>query len=148
MSDDDWMVRALELACRARDLGEVPIGAIVVTGDRAIGFGHNRTLLDCDPTGHAEIVALREAARAVGAPRLPEARIYVTLEPCVMCVGAIIQARLSRLLFGARDPKGGAVVSLHSLVSDPRLNHRILFEEGIRADRSRDLLQAFFRARR
>ena len=146
--DEPFMRAALEEAQRARDAGEVPVGAVITAEGRIIARGHNETIGACDPTAHAEVVALRRAATALRAPRLPDVDVYVTLEPCAMCVGALIQARVRRLVFACRDPKAGAVVSLFSLASEPRLNHRIPFEEGHLADESRALLQDFFRERR
>ena len=148
VEDESYMREALAEAVRAREAGEVPIGAVVVAGGRIVSHGHNETIGACDPTAHAEILALRRAAKALGAHRIPEAEIYVTLEPCAMCVGALVQARVRRLVFGCRDPKAGAVVSLYALASDRRLNHRFPFEEGILAEESRILLQTFFRERR
>jgi tRNA(adenine34) deaminase len=142
------MDEALVEAVRARDTGEVPVGAVVVVSGEVVARGHNETIAACDPTAHAEIVALRAAAKAVGAHRLPEAEVWVTLEPCAMCVGALLQARVRRLVFGCRDPKAGAVVSLYELASDRRLNHRIPFAEGPGAAEARRLLQEFFRERR
>ena len=143
-----WMARALAEARRAERLGEVPVGAVVVVGGALVARAHNQTVRASDPTAHAEVVALRRAARRLGLPRLTDAEIYVTLEPCAMCAGAMIQARISMLTFACRDPKAGAVVSLYALASDRRLNHRFAFREGVLAEASRALLQAFFRARR
>jgi tRNA(adenine34) deaminase len=142
------MSAALSGARRAERLGEVPIGAVVVAGGRIVARAHNQTIQSCDPTAHAEIVALRRAARKLGTHRLTEADLYVTLEPCAMCVGAMIQARIRGLFFGCRDPKAGAVTSLYQLASDRRLNHRIVVREGILDEECRRLLQDFFRARR
>jgi tRNA(adenine34) deaminase len=143
-----WMRRALAEARRSERLGEVPVGAVVVVGGTLVAGAHNETIRAKDPAAHAEVVALRRAARRLGLTRLTRAEIYVTLEPCAMCAGAMIQARIARLTFGCRDPKAGAVVSLYALGSDPRLNHRFPFCEGVLAEESRALLQAFFRARR
>jgi tRNA(adenine34) deaminase len=142
------MAIALEEARRAWAEGEVPVGAVVVSQGEIVARAHNRTIHACDPTAHAEILALRKAARKIGAARLPQAEVWVTLEPCAMCVGAMIQARVRRLVFGCRDPKSGAVVSLYQLASDRRLNHRIPFEEGEGAEESARLLRQFFRERR
>jgi tRNA(adenine34) deaminase len=147
-TDERWMAEALAQARLAERRGEVPIGAVVVRNGERVARGHNRTIMACDPSAHAEIVALRQAGRRLGAARLPDVEIYVTLEPCAMCVGAMVQARIARLVFGCRDPKAGAVVSLYELASDRRLNHRIPFDEGLLADESRALLRSFFRARR
>jgi tRNA(adenine34) deaminase len=143
-----WMARALAEARKAERQGEVPVGAVVVIGETLVARAHNETIRANDPTAHAELLALRRAARRLGLPRLTDAEIYVTLEPCSMCAGAMIQARISTLTFACRDPKAGAVVSLYALASDRRLNHRFEFREGVLADESRDLLQSFFRARR
>ncbi len=146
--DAAWMAEALKEAARAGERGEVPVGALVVCDERIIARAHNETILACDPTAHAEIIALRQAARSLGSHRLTSAEIVVTLEPCAMCVGAMIQARIRRLVFGCRDPKAGAVVSLFALASEERLNHRIPFREGLKEEECRLLLQDFFRARR
>ncbi len=143
------MTRALDLAREALADGDVPVGAVVV--DRAgkvIGMGRNTRERDADPTGHAEIVALREAAAARGEWRLDDCTLYVTLEPCSMCAGAIVQARVAHLIFGAWDEKAGAVGSLWDLVRDRRLNHRPEVTSGVLADESTALLQAFFRDHR
>ena len=142
------MAAALAQAQRARRLGEVPVGAVIVADGAIVARAHNETLRTNDPTAHAEIVALRRAARRLGTHRLTEAEVFVTLEPCAMCVGAMIQARIAALTFGCRDPKAGAVVSLHQLASDKRLNHRFPFREGERGEQCAELLTAFFRARR
>jgi tRNA(adenine34) deaminase len=143
-----WMARALAEARRAHKLGEVPIGAVVIAGGKIVGRGHNETIRAHDPTAHAEILALRRAARRLGVERLTDAEVFVTLEPCVMCAGAMIQARIALLTFACRDPKAGAVVSLYALASDRRLNHRFGFREGILEAECRSLLQGFFRTRR
>lgn len=144
----EWMGRALAEARRAEKLGEVPIGAVVVANGKIIGRGHNETIRAHDPTAHAEILALRRASRRLGLERLTDAAVFVTLEPCAMCVGAMIQARIASLTFACRDPKAGAVVSLYTLASDPRLNHRFGFREGVLEAECRSLLQEFFRRRR
>jgi tRNA(adenine34) deaminase len=146
--DQKWMEAALTEARLAARAGEVPVGAVVVQAGRIVARAHNETLGASDPTAHAEIVALRRAAAAVGTHRLVEATAYVTLEPCAMCVGAMIQARLAGLVFACRDPKAGAVVSLFELASDGRLNHRIPFHEGPGGIESSEILRDFFRARR
>jgi tRNA(adenine34) deaminase len=143
-----WMTAALVEARRSAAAGEVPIGAVVVHAGEIVARAHNRTIVDCDPTAHAEVLALRGAAAALGVHRLTECELHVTLEPCAMCVGAMIQARIAHLAFACRDAKAGAVVSLYTLASDARLNHRIPFDEGVLATESRELLQQFFRARR
>jgi tRNA(adenine34) deaminase len=142
------MTRALELARSAADEGEVPVGAVVVHDGVIVGEGFNRTFLDTDPTAHAEVVALRRAARSFGDHRLLDTTLYVTLEPCAMCAGAIVLARVPRVVFGATDPKGGMVETLGHLLSDDRLNHRADVTGGVLADESAELLRTFFRARR
>jgi len=145
--DSVWMERALRLARAAGARGEVPIGAVVTTGDRTIGSGSNRPIAARDPTAHAEIVALRRAARSTGNYRLTGATLYVTLEPCLMCLGAILHARIGRLVYGARDPKVGVVEYMrrHRPVG---LNHELRVTGGVRADDSAELLRAFFHRRR
>jgi tRNA(adenine34) deaminase len=128
--------------------GEVPIGAIVVLGDRVVSAAGNRTITDCDPTAHAEIVALREAARKAGNYRLTGASLYVTVEPCAMCAGALVQARVARLVYGADEPKGGAVRTCMQVLDAPALNHRVEVVSGILEDESVRLLQSFFSSRR
>ncbi len=150
MSDDEAMGLAIEQARRAESLGDVPIGAIVVhdpTGD-VIAQAHNRRELDQDPTAHAEILALRQAASHLGTWHLEDCTLFVTLEPCSMCAGALVLARLGRLRFGADDPKAGAVGALWDIPRDPRLNHTVEVARGIRAQECGDLLREFFRARR
>ena len=142
------MRAALDEARAAAERGEVPVGSAVVFGERIVARAGNRTIADCDPTAHAEIVALREAARAVGNYRLPEATVYVTIEPCAMCAGAMIQARIARLVYGADDVKGGAVRSCFSVFDHPQLNHRAAVIAGVLADQSAQLLREFFAARR
>ena len=144
----DFMAAALELARAAGARGEVPVGAIVVRGDRIIGRGGNTPIAHSDPTAHAEIVALREAARATGNYRLPDCTLYVTIEPCVMCAGAILHARVRELVFGARDPKTGACGAVIDVFAESRLNHHATVTSGIRADECAALLQDFFAARR
>ena len=138
---------ALEQAILGRAAGEVPVGAVVVLGGNVVGRGYNNPIGASDPTAHAEILALREAARAARNYRLPGASLYVTVEPCLMCVGAIVHARIGTVVFGAPDPKGGALRSILD-VSTPPLNHRFEAVEGILGDESRVLLQEFFRDRR
>jgi tRNA(adenine34) deaminase len=139
---------ALREAARAFDEGEVPVGAVVVAGGRVVGKAHNQRETLRDPTAHAEILALTQAAEALGSWRLSGATMYVTLEPCPMCAGALVNARIGRLVFGAKDPKAGAVGSLYDIVRDGRLNHRAPVVEGVRADECAEILRAFFRARR
>ena len=147
-ADISFMREALREAERAGDLGEVPVGAVVVQGSEIVGRGRNQPITAVDPTAHAEVVALREAARTLGNYRLTGVRLYVTIEPCLMCVGALVHARVGTLLFGTREPKAGAVVSSQQALEHPALNHRVEVVEGILADESRDLLQRFFQARR
>jgi tRNA(adenine34) deaminase len=146
-ADLEWMKIAFEEAERARDLGEVPVGAVLVAGGLEVVRGGNRTRADVDPTAHAEIVVVREAARIRGDARLG-GTLYVTLEPCLMCMGALVQARIRRLVFGADDPKAGAAISLYEIASDSRLNHRFAVDRGALADECGELLAAFFRERR
>jgi tRNA(adenine34) deaminase len=147
-TDEKYIRLALEQAHDAQRAGEVPIGAVVVAEGRVVAKGFNRTLTECDPTAHAEIVALRAAAKELGNHRIGAAALYVTIEPCTMCAGAIIQARIARLVYGADDPKGGAVRSCFAILSDPRLNHRVEVSAGILADECAAVLQTFFAARR
>ena len=142
------MARALEQARLAALRGEVPVGAVLVRNGRLLAEGHNQTVSDADPAGHAEVVVLRRAAQRQGDFRLEDTTLYVTLEPCAMCAGAIVLARVPRVVYGARDPKAGMVDSLGNLLRDPRLNHRCEVRHGIEADPSADLLRSFFRARR
>ncbi len=147
-SDNDFMAAALAEAHQAAERGEVPIGAVLVFDGSIIARAGNRTIADCDPTAHAEIVALRETARILGNYRLLGATLYVTIEPCAMCCGAMIQARIARLVYGADDPKGGAVHSCFSILDHPQLNHRVAVASGVRADESAAVLKTFFSARR
>jgi tRNA(adenine34) deaminase len=139
---------ALDEAARAADAGEVPIGAVVVLDGHVVGRGFNRPISDVDPTAHAEIVALREAARTVGNYRLVGADVYVTIEPCLMCVGALVLARVRTVVFGAREPKTGALVSTAQPLEIPTLNHRFAVVEGVMEEDCRALVQSFFRSRR
>ena len=139
---------ALEQAQAAAGRGEVPVGAVIVARGCVVAASGNRTIADCDPTAHAEIVALRAAARALGNYRLPDADVYVTLEPCAMCAGALIQARIRRLIYGAEDPKGGAVRTCLRVLDGPALNHRVEVTAGVLAEESIALLQSFFTTRR
>ena len=148
MTDDAWMTEALAEAVLAEANGEVPIGAVVVLNELIIGRGHNRPISQNDPTAHAEMSALREAARTLNNYRLPGTTLYVTVEPCLMCMGALLQARVRRLVFGCSDPKAGAAGSLYNVANDSRLNHQLEVTPGISADESRDLLQRFFRRKR
>ena len=148
--DEYWMTQAIALARVASSMGEVPIGCVIVrnTTGMVIGQGHNRRVIDSDPTGHAEIVAIREAARAIGDWRLTDCTLFVTLEPCPMCAGAILNARIPRIVYGCDDPKAGAVRSLFTLCEDARLNHRVDVICGVMAEECAELLKAFFREQR
>ncbi len=148
MTIDDAMTEALCLAREAAAAGEVPVGAVALFEGRVVGRGANRRESARDPTAHAELLAIQEAARALGRWRLAGVTLVVTLEPCAMCAGAMVLARIDRLVYGASDPKAGAVGSLMDLSSDPRLNHRFAVERGIRADECGELLRTFFRERR
>jgi tRNA(adenine34) deaminase len=148
ISDLEAMEAALAEAGSARDAGEVPIGAVMVREGEIIARGQNRVIRDVDSTAHAEIVALRAAAQAIGNYRLNGCTLYVTLEPCSMCAGALIHARLDRLVFAANDPKAGAAGSVLSVINHPQLNHQMIVEQGILAEESGELLRSFFRERR
>jgi tRNA(adenine34) deaminase len=143
MTDDHWMGIALDEARAAGAAGDVPVGAVIVIEDRIVGRGRNRREVDRDPTAHAEIVALREAAAALGQWRV-EGTLVVTQEPCPMCAGALVNARVARLVFGCPNPKAGAITTLYQIASDPRLNHRIAISDGVRADECAAVLQQFF----
>jgi len=142
------MEEALRCAQRALEAGEVPVGAVVVCAGRVVGRGWNRNLADCDPTAHAEIVALREAGQIAGNHRLGDCDLFVTIEPCAMCAGAAIHARVRRLVYGADDPKAGAVHSVLQVANHPGLNHRMEIRAGVLAGRSAEMVQEFFRKRR
>ena len=146
--DIEFMRVALEQAAEAGRRGEVPVGAVIVADGKAIAAAGNRTISDCDPTAHAEMVALRAAAREIGNHRLGPMTLYVTIEPCAMCAGAMIQARIGRLVYGADDPKGGAVASCFTVLDHPRLNHRVEVAGGVLADEAAGLLREFFAAKR
>ena len=146
--DDAMMQRALQMARQAAALGEVPVGAVVYDGQRVIAEAHNRRETDADPTAHAEIVALRAAGVALGRWRLDACSMAVTLEPCPMCAGALVNSRMERLVYGAADPKMGCVETLHRLCSEPRFNHRLRVIAGVRRTQCAELLSAFFAARR
>jgi tRNA(adenine34) deaminase len=148
-SDDElWMEEALRSAQRALEAGEVPVGAVVVYQGRIVGRGWNQNISECDPTAHAEIVALREAGAALGNHRLAECDLFVTIEPCAMCAGAMVHARINRMIYGADDPKAGAVRSVMKLLDHPQLNHRVEVRGGVLAGRCAGVLQEFFRSRR
>lgn len=142
------MERALVLAERAEVEGEVPVGAVLVAGGEIVAEGWNRPVGTRDATAHAEIEVLRKAGRNRGNYRLPGTTLYVTLEPCLMCTGALVHARIERLVFGAADPKAGAVVSVFQVLDEPSLNHRVAYEGGVLADECAELLRAFFGKRR
>ena len=147
-ADIEFMQQALAEARESAASGEVPIGAVLVHEGRILARAGNRTIRDCDPTAHAEIVALREAARIIGNYRLADTTLYVTIEPCSMCAGAMIQARVSRLVYGAAEPRGGAVQSCFELLSHPDLNHRVQVTSGVLASDCSDVIQSFFTVRR
>ncbi|WP_459862840.1 tRNA adenosine(34) deaminase TadA [Endothiovibrio diazotrophicus] len=148
MEDEQWMRRALELARRAAEAGEVPVGALLVRDGEVVGEGWNRPILSHDPTAHAEVTALREAGQRVGNYRLVETTLYVSLEPCPMCAGALVHARVARVVFGAFDPKTGAAGSVFDLLQSPLHNHRVECEGGVLAEECGQLLRDFFRERR
>jgi len=143
--ESKWMDVALEQARLAASEQEVPVGAVVVYDDRVIGRGRNRKESERDPTAHAEMTAIRQAAATLGRWRLDGCTLYATLEPCPMCMGAIISARIDRLVFGCTDPKAGAVVSLYEMANDPRLNHRVEVLQGVGAEEAAEILTSFFR---
>lgn len=147
-SDELHMEEALRAGQRALEAGEVPVGAVVVCDGRVIARGWNRNLTDNDPTAHAEIIALREASAIVGNHRLGDCELFATIEPCAMCAGALVHARIRRLVYGADDPKAGAVHSVMQVLNHPQLNHRMEVKGGVLAGRSAELLQSFFRERR
>ncbi|ROS05185.1 tRNA(adenine34) deaminase [Sinobacterium caligoides] len=146
--DQRWMTYALALAAQAAERGEVPVGAVVVQSGRVIGEGSNSPIGSCDPTAHAEVVALRQAAANTGNYRLPGATLYVTIEPCTMCSGAIIHSRIACLVYGALEPKAGVVVSQAKLLQSSYINHRLEVRGGIMAKESAELVSRFFRHRR
>jgi len=147
-SDQAWMQLALEQAHLAAQAGEVPVGALVIKDGEVLGLAHNRTLLDGDPTAHAEIVALRQAAARLGNHRLIGCTVYSTIEPCSMCAGALIHARIARLVYGAADPKAGAAGSVRQVLNHPSLNHKMEVTSGILAEKCSAILQDFFRQKR
>jgi tRNA(adenine34) deaminase len=146
--DEQWMARAIAAAHEAEALGEIPVGACIVSEDKLLAVSGNRTRTDGDPTAHAEVVALRAAAKALGNYRLTDAVVYSTIEPCAMCAGALIQARVSRLVYGARDERAGAVESRFRICDSEFLNHRMELTTGVLEEECRELMQAFFRSRR
>ena len=148
VTDGEYMLMALGQARAAALNGEVPVGAVLVLENRVLASAGNQTIGDCDPTSHAEILALRAGALAVGNYRLPGAALYVTIEPCAMCAGALVQARIARLIYGADDPKGGAVRTCMQVLDSPALNHRVEVRAGVLAEEAAALLQSFFAERR
>lgn len=146
--DRHWMQRALALARRAEQAGEVPIGALLIRAGTVLGEGCNRPISSCDPTAHAEVIALRQAARLVGNYRLPGSTLYVTLEPCALCAGALVQARVARVVFGAGDSRNGACGSVFDVLRNPALNHQAEVTGGVLAGDCAELLRGFFRDRR
>jgi tRNA(adenine34) deaminase len=147
-NDELFMEEALRTAQRALEAGEVPVGAVVVCDGRVIARGWNRNLTGNDPTAHAEVVALREAGAVVGNHRLGDCELFATIEPCAMCAGAMIHARIRRLVYGADDPKAGAVHSVMQVLNHPQLNHRVEVKGGVLGGRCAELVQSFFRQRR
>ncbi|WP_376690312.1 tRNA adenosine(34) deaminase TadA [Wenzhouxiangella sp. EGI_FJ10409] len=148
-ADIAWMRHALELAVRAEAMGEVPIGALLIDAEgQVLGEGFNRVIADADPTAHAEIVALRQAAQAVDNYRLPDTTLYVTLEPCSMCAGALVNARVRRVVYAADDLRAGAHHSVFEVLTSPKLNHRCEVTGGVLAEESAEMLRQFFRSRR
>jgi len=147
-ADELWMQEALRCAQRALEAGEVPVGAVVVCDGRVVGRGWNRNITDSDPTAHAEIIALREAGATVGNHRLGDCELFVTIEPCAMCAGALVHARIQCLVYGADDPKAGAVRSVMQVLNHPQLNHKVEVRRGVLAGRSAEMLQSFFKSRR
>jgi tRNA(adenine34) deaminase len=149
MNDEFYMMLALDEAQKAEEIDEVPVGAVIVDqDDQVIGQGFNRPISTNDPTSHAEINALRMASKRLNNYRLPQATLYVTIEPCIMCMGAIIHARIKRVVFGASDPKWGAVLSLYNMAADHRLNHHPLIESGVCEDKTRQIIKSFFMKKR
>jgi tRNA(adenine34) deaminase len=147
-TDELWMQEALRAAQRALEAGEVPVGAVVMHQGKIIGRGYNRNLSDSDPTAHAEVVALREAGAAIGNHRMGDCELFATVEPCAMCAGALVHARIRRLVYGVDDPKAGAVHSVIRVLNHPGVNHHMEVRGGVLAGRCAELLQEFFRTRR
>jgi tRNA(adenine34) deaminase len=146
--DELWMEETLRTAQRALEAGEVPIGALVVCDGTIVGTGWNRNITDSDPTAHAEIIALRQAGRNIGNHRLEQCELFATIEPCPMCAGAMVHARLKRVVYGADDPKAGAVHSVVRLLNHPQMNHQVAVRGGVLAGRCAEILQEFFRRKR
>lgn len=147
-ADEAWMAIALEEAGLACEEGEVPVGAVLLLNEKLVARAHNRVIAQADPSAHAEVLAIREAASLMWNYRLPGATLYVTIEPCIMCAGVILQARLNRVVYGAADPKQGAVSTLYWLLDDDRLNHRVIVTGGICADECAEIISRFFRGKR
>ncbi len=147
-TDEDWMGRALKLADQAAEDGEVPVGAVIVKDGMVVGEGWNRSIGNRDPSAHAEIIAMRDAGGLLGNYRLSDCELYVTLEPCIMCAGAMIHARIKRLIYGAADPKTGAAGSVFDILSSDKHNHSVDVTGGVMAEEAAEKLQAFFRERR
>ena len=147
-NDETFMALALEEARAGRSAGEVPVGAVITCGSDILARAHNLPIGRHDPSAHAEILAIRAASEVMANYRLPGTTLYVTLEPCAMCCGAIVQARIARLVFGARDPKGGAAVSLYRLLDDGKQNHRVAITEGVRREACAEIMSGFFREKR
>lgn len=147
-NDEQWMAHALSLAKQAELQGEVPVGAVIVRNDTILGEGWNKPIISKDPTAHAEIQALRAACNQADNYRLPGATLYITLEPCIMCAGAIVHARIERVVFATSEPKTGAAGSCLDIFNIPQLNHHVICEQGVLAEQSSELLRNFFRSRR
>lgn len=147
-TDQSFMSEALAQARQAYTAGEVPVGAVVVCGSKVIGRGFNRSIKDCDPTAHAEVIALREAAKTLQNYRLADSELYVTIEPCAMCVGAMVHARIRRVIFGATEPRAGALASKMKMMDMPHFNHRFDWQGGVLEQECSDLIKDFFRSRR
>jgi tRNA(adenine34) deaminase len=148
MNSEEFMLEALRLADEAEQLGEVPVGAVIVKDNKIIGRGFNQPISGCDPTAHAEIVALRDAAKKSHNYRLVDCDLYVTIEPCAMCAGAIVHSRIRKVFFGATEPKAGAIVSTQQFFGSPQLNHRVEQEAGLLETECREVVQQFFRKKR
>ena len=148
LTDELWMEEALRCAQRALEIGEVPVGAVVVRDGQIVGRGWNRNVVNRDPSAHAEIIALREAGATVGNHRLGDCDLFVTIEPCAMCAGAMVHARIRRVVYGSDDPKAGAVGSVMQVLNHPQMNHKVEVRSGVLAGRSAEVLQEFFRKRR
>jgi tRNA(adenine34) deaminase len=146
--DEFWMQQALALAAKAEAQGEVPVGAVLVLNDEIIGTGFNSPITACDPTAHAEVMALRLGAEKIGNYRLLNSTLYATLEPCLMCAGALVHARIKRLVYGARDPRAGAVTSVFQALDNASLNHRVEYQDGLLQERCGAMLSEFFQKKR